>query len=285
MNKLIVCIMGDRCSKFLDMCFKSVLEADKIIFCWGEEDLFTLTKYQEWKEKYLDKFELIQNKFWQDDLTMNGKQRNFYLNYLKENYPNDWALCLDADEVVDDEGINKIKEFIKTAETGVYSVRMEHFIQDLGHVDAAQQVHYVLNRLFKISEAESYPEVEHPTLIPKGEAAGLTDCTAIWHLAYVPNLWSIKDKYENHLKKSNIHTPEFLKSWYMAHIIGTYPKKQINLIDTPKVILDEFKIDKDDIKEAVRNAVTAAQEAEERGDHLTYAFGMIEAKKLYETLF
>ena len=33
----------------------------------------------------------------------------------------------------------------------------------------------------------------------------------------------------------------------MAHIIGTYPKKQINLIDTPKVILDEFKIDKEEI--------------------------------------
>jgi len=49
--------------------------------------------------------------------------------------------------------------------------------------------------------------------------------------------------------------------------------------------LRELKLEKEDIKDAVRNAVAAAREAEERGDHLTYAFGMSEAKKLYHTLF
>jgi hypothetical protein len=49
--------------------------------------------------------------------------------------------------------------------------------------------------------------------------------------------------------------------------------------------LRELKFEKEDIKDAVRNAVAAAREAEERGDHLRYAFGMSEAKKLYNTLF
>lgn len=247
MVKLIVTIMGDNCDRTMDMCIKSVLDTDKIVFCWGMNEALTQSKLNEWKEKLVEKFEIIQNEFNQEDKTMNGKQRNFYLNYLKENYPNDWALCIDADEVVED--LNKIKEFIQTAKEGLYSVKMRHFISDLGHEDSTDnnQGHFVPNRLFKISEADKYPEVEHPVLIPLYENQFRTDITTIWHLAYIPNLWEIKKRYENHLTKSNMHTPEYLKSWYYAHLFGQYPKKQIDILDIPSIILENFGINKDEL--------------------------------------
>ena len=44
--------------------------------------------------------DIIYQEYSQEDKGMNGKQRNFYLDYLKENYKDHWALCIDADEVV-----------------------------------------------------------------------------------------------------------------------------------------------------------------------------------------
>ena len=298
MDKLVVIIMGQNCEKFIDMCLESVKDADAIVYCDGgstdgtllylrknnfefetilreiEEDMFN-------REKCLDhKYKIIENKYDQEDREMNGKQRNFYLNYLKENYPNDWCLVLDADEVVED--LSKIKEFIQSSPEAIYSVKMRHFQQDLGHEDALVPEHFVPNRLFKISEADEYPLVEHPVLKEKynhstilennklkGDNYGLinykrdnqegfaylgkTWCTVIWHLAYIPNLWEIKRRYDSHLKKSDMHTPEFLKKWYYAHLFGEYPKSSIILTDIPEVILNKFGVNKDELYFKDRN--------------------------------
>ena len=136
--------MGDNGSKFMDMCFNSIIEADRIIFCWGEEDKKTLDKFNEWKDKYTDKFKLISLKYDQNNLGQNGITRNYYLNYLKENYPNEWNLSLDLDEVVDD--LSKIKQFIQTAKEGLYSVHMRHLINDLAHEDSTVEKHWVLKQ-------------------------------------------------------------------------------------------------------------------------------------------
>lgn len=234
MQKLIVVIMGQNCEKFLPMALKSVKGADQIIFCDGDPDANACSEMA-----IKQGVEVITKEYDQDDKCANGKQRNFYLNWLKCQHPNDWALCIDADEVVED--IEKFKLFIQTAEPALYSLNMRHFIGDLGHEDANQSP--VLNRLFKISEAKSYPEVEHPVL--EGTKYGLSSLT-IWHLAYIPNLFDYRKKYENHLKKSNMHTPEYLENWYKQHLFGQYPRKPINLKEIPKVILDEFGIDKDE---------------------------------------
>lgn len=269
MEKFVVVIMGDKCSKFLDMCFQSVINSEKIIFCWGEEDKNTLNKFKEWKEKYLNKFELISLKYDQNNPKQNGITRNFYLNHVKENYQDYWCLAIDADEVVED--LSKIKEFIQTAPPMIYGVHMRHFIGDLGHEDFTKEKHYVKGRLFKINEAKEYPLIEHPVLQPffdkkdfinkelkdykifslkeseDGDYGyiGETDVTTIWHLAYIPNLWDIKKRYENHMKKSTTHTHEFLDNWKDAHILGHYPKKEVNVTEIPNIILKEFNINKD----------------------------------------
>jgi len=265
MEKLIVCVMGAGDSiNFLPMCIQSVETADDLFYLdSGNTD--GTSKYL--KEKNI---KTIYRKYDEEDKHWNGKQRNFYLKYLKENYPDDWALCLDADEVVED--LSKIKEFIQTAVPMLYNVKMRHLIQDLSHEDAMTPVHYVPRRLFPISEADFYPEVEHPLLEPlynsdkpenpeainKGNPLmvvkkeekyaflGATDCTTIWHLAYIPNLWDYKKRYENHLKKSNMHTLEFLKKWYHSHLFGQYPKKEFDPLELPNIILNEFGVDKDE---------------------------------------
>ncbi|MHA1876754.1 MAG: hypothetical protein ACTSUC_09960 [Promethearchaeota archaeon] len=238
-ERLIAGVMGQDCMKFLPMCLESLKDADKIIYIDGgsKDNSIEYAKSQG--------AEIIENHYDQDDPKMNGRQRNIFLNYVKEKYPNWWCLAIDADEVVED--LNKIKKFINNPNclNGLYNVHMRHFIGNLGHEDATQKEHLVLRRLFKISSAEKYPEVEHSVL--EGPYMGDFKETTIWHLSYIPNMWEIKKKYENHLKKSNIHTPFYLKEWYWRHLFGHYPNKPINLIEIPKIILNEFNIDKDEI--------------------------------------
>jgi glycosyltransferase involved in cell wall biosynthesis len=265
--------MGQNCEKFIPICLESVKEADVIVYCDGgstdntlkyliNDELFTAASYKEKSiPPHIERW-IIQNKYNQEDKAMNGKQRNFYLNYLKENYPNDWCLVLDADEVLDDNGIAKIKEFINQPHLhneehcGVFSVQMEHFIGNLGQVDATQETHFVPNRLFKINEVDNYPEVEHPVLVAKNNLYGKCADTTIFHMAYIPNMWEIRKRYENHMKKSNMHTPEYLKSWYYSHLFGLYPTRKYQTSKVPSYILKSFGIDPDEIYFANRGLET-----------------------------
>ena len=243
MNKLVCVIMGQNCEQFLKMSLESVKSADAIVYCDGGSN----AEFREFflKNNYEQKVMWIENPYNQEDLGMNGKQRNFYLNYLKENYPNDWAICLDADEVVED--LSKIKDFIQEALPGIYHPKMRHFIGNLGQEDATSQEHFGLGRLFKISEVGKYPEVEHPVLMAgKDTQSGYYRGTTIWHLGYINGIFDIKKKYENHLKKSNMHSSQYLKGWKDAHILGGYPTSQVDIMDIPKIILNNFGIDKDE---------------------------------------
>jgi SAM-dependent methyltransferase len=256
--------MGQDCEKFLPMCLESVKDADAIVYCDGGSTDSTLINlgvsladnkemlkadnpYIFQKGKFIGHEYLVNiifNKYNQDDKGMNGKQRNFYLNYLKQNYPNDWALVLDADEVVED--LSKIKEFIQEAQPGLYHPKMRHFIGDLSNEDATSPEHNALCRLFKISEAGQYAEVEHPVLQPnKEKQTAIYRGTTIWHLGYVNGIFDVKKKYHNHLLKSNMHSPEYLYKWNMMHILGMYPTKPVNPTEIPRIILDNFGIEKD----------------------------------------
>jgi len=247
-EKIVTVIMGQNCEKYIGMCLDSVKDSDAIVYIDGGSTDNTLDLYAE----FVDGTPLnetswqLRNPYDQEDPQMNGKQRNRYLEFVKEKFYGYWCLCLDADEVVED--FSKIKEFINNSPDGIYSVKMRHLIGDLGHEDAVQPEHFVLNRLFKISEADNYPLVEHPVLTGKPTTQiGATKCTTIWHLAYCSSVWDIKKRYENHLKKSNMHTPEYLKNWYYSHIFGTYPKTNVHPLELPKQVTDEFKIDRDEL--------------------------------------
>lgn len=251
MEKLVVVVMGQDCEKFIGMCLNSVKEGDAVVYLDGGSNDNTKKIFaREWRGTGKN-WKIINNKYNQEDIKMNGKQRNFYLNYVKKNYPDWWCLVLDADEVVED--LSKIKEFINRDNVsgyvgGVWSLKMRHLIGDLAHEDNSLPKHFVANRLFKIKHADKYPEIEHPILKPISNIKpGATDCTTIWHLSHIAEAFNVKQKYENHLKKSKMHSSEFLKQWYWNHLFGQFPRKAFNPIKLPDVILKEFNIDKDEL--------------------------------------
>jgi len=99
---LVIIIMGQNCEETIGMCLESVKDADVIIYCDGGSTDETLQTIKDFKycihEDSYKHVTVIENKYDQDNPNMNGIQRNFYLNYLKENYQDDWALCLDSDD-------------------------------------------------------------------------------------------------------------------------------------------------------------------------------------------
>jgi len=243
--KLIVVIMGQNCEKHIGMCLESVKDADQIVYCDGGSDN-RFWENPEWEDKWFDtnvwNMKVIENKFDKSDKAMNGKQRNFYLNYIKENYPNDWCIVLDADEVVED--YQRLKNIMGyTKDIVGMNVKMRHFIGDLGHEDATHETHFVPMRLFKISAAKSYPEHSHPVLQVEGGIANTT-VTTIWHLGHLPIEYMnyINNRYKQHAEDSLIHTPEFLRWWRDSHLFGRYPVRVVNPREIPKIIYDGLNL-------------------------------------------
>lgn len=230
--------MGQDCERFIGMCLESVKDADVIIYCDGGSTDGTLKYLLEDAEPDI---EIIENEYKQEDPMMNGKQRNFYLKYLKENYMNDWCLALDVDEVLEDFGIQKIKQnILQIKEPTILSPKIHHFIGDLGHEDATRDVHYVPHRLFKITKELTYPEIEHPVLQGPSKL-GMIDLH-IWHLRECLGVFETQKKHENNWSKSSIHSEGYLRWWHMAMLFGGFPKKPVyyGLIPTP--IKKHFRI-------------------------------------------
>lgn len=248
MVKLIVVIMGPGKKHFAEMCLDSVKDADEILYWTNNKNSVKSFNFMESKGEIgnLMSTKVFDNEWDEKDTATNGKCRQRYLEYLKKNHPNDWALVLDEDEILHDDGIRKIKKFIINSEVTVFDVHMRHFINNLGREDAAFEKHWVPKRLFKISEAIKYPEHSHPVLEATGSIA-LCDCTTIWHLGHLPIEYMdyISKRYKQHAKDSIIHTQKFLEQWRDMHLFGLYPTKQINPKELPKQICDRYSIDKD----------------------------------------
>jgi len=259
-QKLVVVIMGPGKQHFAEMCLDSVKDADTILY-YTSADRLPIWNMNVDTNPFIDihypgteKEILIMKNEWDDgDKATNGKCRQKYLECLKETYPDDWCLVLDEDELVED--LSKIKTFIQTATPGIYNVKMRHFIGDIGHEDATRPVHVVPGRLFKISEAKGYPLHSHPVL--EGELKGACLDTCIWHLGHLPIEYMdyILKRYKQHSEDSIIHTPEFLKQWKMAHLLGVYPKRDVNPVELPKQICDRYEIDKDEFYFANRQTI------------------------------
>ena len=152
------------------------------------------------------------------------------------------------DEVVNKD-IKNLKKVMKNHNKKdtcfMFSIKMEHFIQNLAYIDDNCVEHFVKNRLFKIIDGLSYPEGNHTVLNYDGKLDlfyGTITALILYHIAYVTHLLDIKRRYLNNMEKSNIHDKHFLDWWYFSHLSGEYPVKQINITALPKAIKDGFKI-------------------------------------------
>jgi len=243
MSKLVVVIMGQNCENTIQMCLDSVKDADVIVYCdGGSEDETTNIVGEVIRDRDGD---IISNEYDQEDKKMNGKQRNFYLKYLKKNYPDDWALCLDADEVVGDFGILNLKQAIKQIEEienpiTIYCPIIHHFIGDLGHEDDTRPVHFALNRFFKVTKDLEYPETEHPVL--KGDSNSRTIEIHLWHLRECLGVLETKKKFESNVKKSQMHSQDQLKQWNRDMLLGNYPIKKVHYDLLPFPIKNYFNL-------------------------------------------
>lgn len=189
--------------------------------------------------------EVIVDKYDHASKGADGAQRNKYLRYIQNKYPDSWTLVLDADEFV--EKPETIKPFIKLLEENnadAASPLMRHLVWNLACEDATTPTHHVPMRLFKVKPNLSYPEVEHNVL--QGPSKYINGSTfTLWHLGYAREVMRLRKKYLNHTAKSNIHSETFLTWWYHAHLFGEFPTKPVPREDLPLVLRQYMKVNDD----------------------------------------
>lgn len=246
--KLVIAWMVENDEDMWHLSYKSVEKhADAMIVIDGNEDTYEheLSRYFTTDERVT----IIPDPYPHSDRGADGKQRNKYLEYIKEHHPDAWVLVLDADEVVDHP--EKIRPFIKQLivnNCDAASPTMRHFVWNLACEDSTVEEHYVPLRLFKVKPELHYPEVEHNVLqgVTKYVHGSLPKLFfTIWHFGYAREMFTLRRKYFNHFKKSNMHTPEFLTWWYHAHLFGEFPTKPIPRHEIPEIIVEEFEINTD----------------------------------------
>ncbi|MDO8622655.1 MAG: methyltransferase domain-containing protein [archaeon] len=251
--KLIACGLSGNCELFLDLSMSAMHPyVDKVIlvFDTSSKDK-TKEKIENWKQKLGDKLVVLEREYEHDlkVIDANNRARTFYLDYLKQHYDGEWCITWDMDEIAD-ENISKLKSFLETIPRDkeyLLSPRMEHFIQDLSHIDSTREEHFCPHRLFTINQHLYFFGSEHPVLNTKYQntAKGNFNLFTLWHLAYCREMFYILERYKTHSSKSDSHPQDFLKDWLMKHLTGEYQKKKIDITTLPKVIREHFLIDND----------------------------------------
>jgi len=237
--KIVVCYMVENEGLRLRLSLDSVLHwADKIVIVYSPSNDNTL---EEIKKLNDERIEIIESQYEHKYKGADGKQRNVYLEHIKKNYEGYFCLVLDADEVVSDNAY-KIKEFLATTPYDCFNPHMRHLIRTLGFEDSMLPKHYVPHRLFKVQQGLFYEEMEHNVLQGAKNHGGNLEGFTIWHMSAMHDIFHIYDKYQNNLKKSNMHPREYLEKWAWSHIYGNYPVKAINPNDLPTPIKERFKI-------------------------------------------
>ena len=129
--KLSICMIVKNEESCLEKCLKSIKDADEIIIL----DTGSTDNTEEIAKKYTNKY--ITNEYKWNDNFAEAK------NYAISKCTSDWILSIDADEYLEDRGIEKIKKAIIIAEEKQYkTLDIKMIAEKLG------DVHY-LPRLFK----------------------------------------------------------------------------------------------------------------------------------------
>jgi glycosyltransferase involved in cell wall biosynthesis len=132
--------------KLIQKCLDSILDVDEIIVCdtGSSDSTIEILEQNNVKIVYFE---------WCDDF---GAARN----YAKSHASNDWVLSIDADETLEEGGVDKIRDFIRTTQSEAATVTMKaeygyarHFLVRVfkKHCDWSGKVH----------ETVSSPSTEH----------------------------------------------------------------------------------------------------------------------------
>lgn len=237
MNKLAVALIGQDRADWLDMALTSVKGADLIVYIDGG----SIDNSIEVAKKH--NAVVIKRRYEQEHKGANGRARNAYLHYLKENCKDWTCLVIDPDEVVQD--FNVLLDDVRNnrLKYDFYSPKMRHIINDFLHEDATLPEHWCPNRLFKVTDDIFYPETEHTVLTTINKKIAFSyDRICLWHFGTALHLMQRLNKYKNDLAKSQTHSSDFLKNWYYSHITNKYPTAEISLSELPQAIKDKFEL-------------------------------------------
>jgi len=247
-ERLIVCYITENDEELIDFSISSVYKEVDHIYIIYSQTKGDNTIERLFKKYGTEKITILSQQYEHDFIGANGKQRNEYLKIIKEKELTPcWVLILDSDEIVDD--IKKLREWCNKnpiKKIKVYNPQMRHLIGSLQHEDSTKDKHWCLHRFFSWIPSVNYfyNEVEHPILLLEQQNlySENLDIFVLWHLGYSKFTLDIRKKYLNHLKKSNIHTPQYLDNWYRQHLFRAYPSSAFNPTELPQVIKDFFLI-------------------------------------------
>ncbi len=240
-NPKIVCaLMVQNVENWIKPCLESILGwVDRVVIVDGGSTDNTLKIVSSFNDERIEvHYVRYENEFKGAD----GKQRNEYLRILQEKYIDWWALVIDGDEVVGDNGFLLRKLALEYEENNVTCVDMHmvHFIWNLGMIDDSAEKHFCIRRFFKVTPDLTYPEMEH-TLIEGYEGIHSTKCeeVTLYHYGYVNGVSPVITKFLKHIHKSEVHNKDFLQGWKTKHLFGTYPTKKF-VGEHPRPIKEKF---------------------------------------------
>lgn len=246
MAKLIAAYIVEKDEECFELSFESVKDfADEIIIVDGNHYKEGEIPYYDWTYLHHKNVRIIKSPYDHPNKGANGKQRNVYLEHIKKHNQGDWCIVIDSDEVLSKPN-EQFKEYLEKSEWNAFSVHMRHFVYCLALEDATTRLHFAPARLFRITPNLYYDEVEHPVLQGMEGGLALMQGITLWHFGYAREMFRLVKKYVNHLEKSNIHTPEYLRQWYLLHLTGKYPSSPLNLAEIPEVAKKYFLIEKID---------------------------------------
>ena len=246
MTKLIFCYITQNEEQWLSLSLNSIIKvADKVVIVdSGSKDNTKKVAESICKKNKVEFIWLTYKRNWQrgDD----GGQRSVYLDYLKDNHLDDWAFILDADEVISGDLVALKNGFPKYESLGIkgFHLKTHHLIGDFGHEDTTFKVHWTKGRIYKISSALYQPQIEHGIVqgISQKEWTGLGEHIEMWHFAHARHAFYWLEKYLEMRDKSELHKPALQEWLYYNHLLGRYPRKEVNPTELPKIIQDKFFI-------------------------------------------
>ena len=134
------------------------------------------------------------------DKEMNGKQRNKYLDFVKLNYPDDWCLVLDADELITSKYPKNNWEELSSA---IFSIVNSHnntnsFSFDARHIFLKKEfdlIPYNPQRLFRTGKVSYFRDVFENPWVDSHVFLGVS----LFH--FLPSLSSRLKKMKNWYKR------------------------------------------------------------------------------------
>lgn len=253
---MIGVVIGGDSEHTIKLALMSLKGCEKVFYLDGGSTDKTL----EIAKDYCD--EIWHNHYDKDRQGMSSIQKDVLLNKLRASgYTGEWITYLDADEMLEENGLQKIEKNIKdVTDTECFDIRMVHLMDNITTEDATSEIHRTLTRVFKLTDDVYFPFGEHVCLHGmKDNVSGFILSTIVFHLAYCDGIWAVKKRYDGQVARratKGSHDLEYLKNWNLLHLLGVYPKRKINPLILPDFFLKELNINKEELYFMNRNLET-----------------------------